>query len=553
MRFQAVSLFCCLGAASAQQLTFAEGAPGAMQITAVPEAAPLSAPTVVLQNIELLGIETTGRTLARELDGTRSRRTVENGLERIELPGGGRLFQYRRNGGQFWGFLHVAADGTPRAVLERPGSGALLESPFFDRIAVADDGRHAAIALAAGGVLVVKLDGSAYASTGRPDRLAVPVGVEALPASVMVGTTHAFCVTGDDEVLRWPLADGGAPVDISPPVVANGEFKDQMAMSRDGQHVVFLYGPRDLQRLWHATTSGPAVLLPPPPAKYEEPNYLPEGAGEPAMLLNDAGTRLFYIDADVRDELHLLDMAGSLPDLQITENQIFQPYIGAHILPRFVAGDLVVAIGDPGRMDWFKASLATGGGSVVNLTGTGATVQPFPSGLLDPLQAADAGPSMLVTEQGPGGTVLRRLDPVTGASAVVQQGVQGGLQAGSSFGVQRDVLVQGASGDFLYGGLTGNLFAATPAGILLTPPVHGPSLSATWLHLPSNWGIVVFYLADGTLLTGPIEFGVQQVAMTAAGGAVVVGSTVRYLNVGMHAVLNQSPAPVRVLLSGAGG
>jgi hypothetical protein len=553
MRFHAAALFCCLAPAFAQQLTFVEGVPGAMQITVVPEASPQSSPTILLQNVELMGIEITGRTLARELDGTRSRRTVRNGFERVELPGGGRLFQYRRNGGQFWGFLHVAADGTPRAVLERPGTGAQLESPFFDRIAVADDGQHAAIALVAGGLHVVRLDGASFASTGRPDRLAVPAAVEVLPASVMVGTTHAFCITSTDEVLRWPLADGGSPVDIAPPAIANGEFKDEMAMSRDGQHVVFLYGPRDLQRLYHATTSGPAVMLPPPPAKYEEPNYLPDGAGEPAMLLNDTGTRLFYIDADVRDELHLLDLVGALPDLQITENQIFQPYIGAHILPRFVASDLVVAIGDPGQMDWFKASLATAGGTVTNLTGTGAMVQPFPSGLLDPQQVADAGTAMLVTEQGPGGQVLRRLDPATGVSAIVQQGVLAAPDAGSSFSGQRDVLVRGASGDAIYRGSSGSLFAATPAGLLLTPPVHGAWLSATWLHLPSNWGIVVYYLADGTLLTGPIEFGVQQVVMTAAGGAAVVGSNVRYLGVGVQAVLNLPPAPVRVMLSGAGG
>jgi hypothetical protein len=32
----------------------------------------------------------------------------------------------------------------------------------------------------------------------------------------------------------------------------------------------------------------------------------------------------------------MVDVAGVLPPLQITKDQIFQPYIGSHILPRFV-------------------------------------------------------------------------------------------------------------------------------------------------------------------------------------------------------------------------
>jgi hypothetical protein len=538
----------------AQTLTLAEGSPTALQIVSLAENNPNGGDTVVLQNVELLPIEITGRTLARELDASRSRRTVENGIERVELPGGGRLFRYKRNGGQFWGFLHIAADGSARVVLERAGVGAALDDPYFDSLAVAEDGLHAAVALQGGGVYVMKLDGTLYASTNSPNRRAIPTGTEAIPGSLMVGTSHLFLQSEDDEVWRCSLADGAVPDDVSPPLVANGLFKDEMVLSRNGQQLVFLYGPRDLQRLWRVDTvmTSPAVL-PPPPSKYEEPGYLPFGAGEPAMLLSDDGARLFYVDADVRDELHLLDMTGVLPDLQITESQIFEPYIGSHILPKFAAHELVVAIGDVALMDWFKVSLSSQGGSVTNLTGTGSLAQPFPSGALAPVQAADTGGALLIFEQTATNQVLRRLDPVTGAQSIVQQDVVGAPMVGSSLTGSADTLVRSSSGDFLYRGGTANPFASTPAGLELTPPVHGPLLAGTWLHLASNWGVVVLYLPDGTLLAGPVEFGVRQIAMTAAGGVVLVGSGIRYVNFGVNETLNRPNAVVRVVLSGAGG
>lgn len=540
---------------ASQSLTFAEGAPNALQVVSVAEGNPTGPDTVVLQGVEFLPIEITGRTLAREFDASRSRRLVRHGIERVELPGGGRLFRYRRLGGQFWGFLHVAADGAARVVLERAGTGVALEDPFLDRIGVADDGRHAAIGLLTGGIRFVKLDGTVYPSTGRPDRAAVPGSVEALPASVMVGPTHVFYITGDDEVFRCALADGAAPVDVSAPPVANGEYKDELALSRDGQHAVFLYGPRDLQRLWYIDTAAQTPnLLPPAPSKYEEPGYLPDGAGEPAMLLSDDGARLFYIDADVRDELHLLDLAGVLPDLQITENQIFQPYIGAHILPKFVAHEMVVAIGDPGQMDWFRVTLAAGGGNVVNLTGTGSLAQPFPSGTIAPTQAADTGAYLLITEQVGALQQLRKLDPVTGVQTIVQHDVLGAPEPGSSFAGAGDTLVRSHAGDALYLGNQATLFATTPAGVSLTPTVHGPVFAATWVHLPTiQWGIVVFYLPDGTLVAGPIEPGIEQITMTAAGGAVLRGPTLRYLAPGREVLLPRPPVPMRLVLSGAGG
>ncbi|MCU0867222.1 MAG: hypothetical protein MUC36_25860 [Planctomycetes bacterium] len=553
MFVRSVASFCLAVPVVAQTITLAEGSPTSLQILSVPESNPNAPDAVLLQAVELLPIEITARTLAQEVDVTRSRRIVRNGLERIELPGGGRLFRYRRSGGLFWGFLHIAADGAPRVVLERPGTGAQLLDPFADRIAVAPNGQHAAIAGQNGGLFVVRLDGGVFASTGRPDRQAVSGGGDVGAPSVLVGDAVVWFQDNSNHVFRCDLADGGVPVSVSPPPVPNADLKEEMVAARDGSRVVFLYGPQQQVRLYLATsTGGAAIALPPLPSKYEEPGYLPEGPGEPAMLMNDAGTRLFFVDADVRDELALLDLDGVLPTLRMTESTIFQPYIGTHILPRFLADKLVVAVGDPAAMDWFRAELAPAAGTVVNLTGTGSVQQPFPSGTIDPRQSGKVGARMWITEQQAGGLALRDLDPLTGAGGIVQQGLLAPPIPGSSAVGVPDLVVPSPSGDSLHLGGSGLLLAATPAGIELTPPAHGPLFASTWVHLASNFGFAAFYQANGTLLTGPLEFDLQQLVATPIGGFVAIGSPVRYLAPGILVVLNRPVASMRRCLSGAG-
>lgn len=543
-----------VGPLVAQTLTFAEGTPAALTIATVSEANPNGPDTVVLSNVQLLPIEISGRTLAQEADAAVSRRVVRHGTERVELPAGGRLLRYRRNGGQQWGYLQIAADGGARVVLERPGSGPTLLDPFVDRIGVAPDGRHAAIALANGGMFVVRLDGGVFASTGTFARQVVPNGSGVVPTSVLVGSTVVWFQidNGTVQVCRCDLADGGLPVDVSPPAQANAITKDQMVMSRDGSRLVFLYGPQLQQRLWQVGITGAATVLPPLPDKYEEPGYLPENPGEPAMLLNDNGTRLFFIVADVRDELNLLDLQGGLPTLQITESTIFQPYLGSHILPRFRGDRLLVAIGDPAQMDWFRADLAPGGGTVVNLTGTGSVVQPFPAGSLNPVQAAEASGRLLVTEQNGNGSVLRAIDP-TGAQAVVQQGLLGPPVVGTSTVGAPDLLVAATGGESLYFGTSGALVGVLPPGLAMTPPARGPLFAATWVSLSNGWGAAAFYLPDGSFVTGPLEYDLKQLTMTAQGGIVANGSPLRYLAPGVFVVLNRPPVPYRLCLSGAGG
>jgi len=541
-----------LATASAQGITLIEGAAStSLSVVTLDENHLAAAPTVLLQDVEFVPLETTGRTVVQELQTEHSRRIERAGLARVELPGGGRLFEYERLAGAFWGYLFVPADGRAAVAVELPGIGMVHDSPFADRIGVSADGLWAVAPRSGGGFAVLRLDGGVFASTNSRARFVASAGVVA--TSVMVGRSHVFLLTDDDHVLRCPLADGGTPVDCSPPAISNAVYKDTMAMAGDGSTVAFLYGVRLQQLLWLLGETGTSVALPPVPSNYEEPAYLPEGSGQPALLLNDDATRLFFIDAQLRDESYLLDLTGQLPMLQITEDRIFEPYIGIHILPAFVGTTLIAAIGHLQAMDWFRVVLTPSGGQVSNLTGTGSTVPPFVAGQLDPVQAGIAGGALLATDAtGPTTQSLRRIDLVAGGSTVLYSDLTAAPLPGSAGSGPADLVISGQNGDRLFLGSTGTLFAAAPAPIRLSPPNRGPVFGATWVSI-GNFGIVGFYLPDGSVFSGLIEQGVTQVCMTAAGGCLVNGPQPRYLSANGFAMLSLQPAAIRRCISGAGG
>ncbi len=536
---------------AAQTITLAEGTTSSLTIVSVPESNPNAPDSVVIQNIELLPIEITGRYVGQESDASRSRRVTRNGMVRVALPNGGRLFRYRRAGGAHWGFLHVAGDGAARVVLEQPGIANT--DPFEDRIGVARNGSHFAVPLLAGGLFIVRLDGSNYASTGTAHRLVAPLLI-AEPTSVMVGDQVVWFQDEQLHVYRCGLGDGTAPVDVSPPAQANAILKDQMTMAGDGSRVVYLYGPQQQQRLWTADLTSTATVLPPAPSKYEDPGYLPEESGSPALLLNEDGTRLFFIDSDIRDELYLLDVSGVLPTLHITDDPIFQPYIGVHILPGFLASDITVAIGDPNQMDWFRASLSANGGTVTNLTATGSATQPFPEGSIDPQTVVrDLGVAYAV-EQGANSLAVRRIDLATGTQALLHGNATEAPILGSSTNGAADLLIRTSQGDRLYASATLTPLFALPNSLTMGPSSRGPNFSAMRVELQgSAWGIPAYYLPNGFFITGALEFGIEQLCATNLNGVVmVVGSSASYIAPGVSVTLNRPAVAWRRCLSGAG-
>jgi len=545
----------------AQGLVFLEGrTPTNLDVRVVDEGQIGSGSgTTLLQGIEVMPIEITGRRASQDIDSSLARIETRDGIRRVELPGIGRLLQYRRQGGLFWGYLLARTLGGASVLVELPGTGTTgTTSPFADRIAVSADGAFAVIPQRTGVTLhVCRLDGGTLTGSATTRTITIPGGADA--TGLMVGSTVGFA-TANNRIFRFPLASGAA-VDLTPTIPSlSPRLKPELAMSGNGDKVVFLYGDTNLTlRLFMLGTTGAAAQLSPPPAKYEEPGYLPEADGNVRLLLNQDGTRLFYVDSGTigtghgGDESFLLDTTGALPALQITADQIFMPYIGIHILPSFKNNALVVAIGDTDAMDWFRVELASGGGTVTNLTVTGSSVQPFPGGTLAPTQVTLVGQVALATDAtSPSASTLRAIDLATGSSQVLSQDVAAVPTLGSSLFTKPDIYV-GGFGDRVYSGLTGNLIGAAPPGLQVSAPLTTPYFGVTGITFAPTWSMVAFYLPTGELLFGPVIQDLEQMVLTPGGGMLISSPTeLIYLSLGNPFVF--SPIPhlgVRTFLTGA--
>ncbi len=559
-RFLAACVLSC-APAFAQGLTVVDGpSMQALDVHVLPQGGATNGSTLLLQAVEFLPLEITGRGESMEMRTDCARLDTRNAISRIELPGGRRILAYSRTAARFYGYLLVDSNGEARVLLELPGIGFFGDAnPFADRIAVDRQGTTMCVVAAAGGIHVVKLDGTTFASTGTAARFSQhAAALAADPISVMVGPTHAFFVSRDARMWRMPLADLGSPVACTPQGgVSTSRLKPELAMSEDGAKVAFLYGPSNTSlSIYLLGTAGGPTMLPPPPSKYEDANYLPEGTGHLKFLLNRDGSRLFYVDANVRDESHLLDTSGVLADLQITQDSIFEPYIGIHILPTFKGNVLIASIGDPDQMDWFSAELAPTGNVVRNITGTGSFAQPFPAGTMIPTKVAIAGNRALVTDASPTNASmqnLRVLDLTASTSAVLFQDLDGPILTGASTGPVPDVVVPGV-GDRLFHGATGGLIAAAPPGFHIGTPISGSWFSVATVKIPPDWTALVFYFPDGTGVFGPLMHRLRQAAITHQDLlAVSTDQALSTMGVGVaqaNAPL-AAPQPIRLILSGA--
>src|SRR5262245_33385792 len=536
--------------ALAQGIVFLEGcAPTSLDVRVVDEGQLGSGiASTLLQGIEVMPIEITGRKASQDIDGSLARIETRDGIQRVELPGIGRLLQYRRQGGQIWGFLLARTMGGASVLVELPGVGTGgTTSPFADRIAVSANGAFAVIPQRSGVTLYVcRLDGGTLAGGVTSRTVTIPGGADS--TGLMVGSSAAFA-TANDRIFRFALASGAA-VDLTPTIPAlSPRLKPELAMSGDGNKVAFLYGDTNLTlRLFMLGTTGAATQLSPPPAKYEEPGYLPDADGNVRLLLNQDGTRLFFVDSGTTgtghggDESFLLDTTGALPALQITADQTFMPYIGIHILPSFKNNALVVAIGDTNAMDWFRVELAPGGGTVTNLTGTGSMAQPFPGGTLSPTQVTLIGQVALATDATtPNASTLRAIDLASGSSQVLFQDVAAAPTLGSSLITKPDIFVPGF-GDRVYSGLTGNLIGAAPPGLPVSPPLTTPFFGVTGITFAPGWSLVTFYVPTGELFFGPVIQDLEQMVLTPGGGMLISSPTeLLYLTLGNPFVFSPIP------------
>lgn len=543
---------CLVSLLPAQAISWFEGSSTAsLALRRVDEANPSATPTTVLADVELLPLEMTGRTRMQELDPTRSRRLTRNGVTRIDLPQGGRVLAYRRAAGQTYGYLLIGANGNPTVLLE--GGAVAGQSPFGDRIGVSADGRWAAASSRAGDRLfILRLDGGTFASTRTPARsllLASPVELQ----SIMPGRAFVFFATGDERVRRCAMADGGQIEDVGPPAIAGARVKSEMALSGDGTRLVYLYGVQPAFSLWSVGETGPALRLNAPVAKYEEPNYLPEFATGPKLLLNADGTRLMYTDATSRDEIYLMDTTGATATTQVTGDHNFEPYIGIGIFPTFAAATLVLGVGDPDRFDVVAA--ATADLPVVNLTMTGPNlVRPFAPGTLVPDAIALTGGSQLLITDHPLGGAMRLLlvDPVTHAARTVADRLRRLPSLGDSKGGWPDVLVAAAGGDVILNGVSALPVLVTPPGVGVTSEVLLGSAFRVVSIDAGGVSATAFLTAAGGVVALPPVTGPQRAGITELGNLVLDGPGLLFLDPRRGATTITTSGAVRVLVSGRG-
>lgn len=538
------------------QIALLEGsAANQLSLRVLDEARPDGDGRILLQQLEILPIEVTNRTVTQELESSRARRVQRHGLWRVELPGGGRVFQYRRGGGAQHGFLLITSRGQAVVLLELSGVGTSgTDSPFLDRIGVANDGRHAAIASTDARLYIARLDGQTFASSKAPARpVKVPAVVE--KASLCVGKSQLFFQTDGDKLWRCPLADNGQPADMTPTGASGSRLKEEMAMSGDGERVVFLFGPKDLYFLYMLGSTGSAATLSPKASKYEEPGYLPEFTGGTRLMLNDDGSRLLHVDASSRDEIFLLDTGSNGVNYHVTSDSNFKPYIGIGIVPMFVKTALTIGVGDPNAHDLYKVT--TTAKNVLNLTGTAQEAQPpYGAGTLVPETAyqSQAGIALVSLKQANRPSLVRRIDTNNKVASTVTSALRGAMATGDALAGTPTILVPGWAGDTFVDSTTMKTVLPGPPGIFLTPEVQGQGGAFTVFIASDHTGITVSVvrIVNGPLLILAPEKGLQQIVLTQAGGGLLNGESLRYLSATKN-VLISSNSKVRFVISGAGG
>lgn len=540
----------CASTLSAQsQITWTESTgAGRADLKTTADVVSGSSITTVLQNIRLIDLEITNRTRGRGLDGTISRRVVRDGLAFVELPGNGSLYAYERNGQSLFGFLHIDRQGNAVVIDERSALGS-NQNPYDDRIGVAFDGLHAALPLLDGRVVLARLDGGVFGSTGTPSRFAgLPGSIETTSLCPLVDVL--ICGNENDRVFVIPYADGSTPIDRTPPASGSDiRLKSEFVMSKDGRRAVFLHGPRDFFTIYRLDQTGPALALQPPAAKYEEPGYLPETDFGPRLHLDDDGSHLFYVDSSIRDEAYTLDIATGAT-AHVTGDANFQPYIGVVVLPLAIADAFVTAIGDPAEFDLYATHAQFP--QVFNMTTTnGNFTAPFDVGNLDFRALGMSRNGTLFFEAHPtlgGAGALTRLG--VGGWTVLSFQTLDAPQLGSSFGASGDLWIETNAGHRCFDGTDLQLRLSIPSAIQSTlgvvrPAPGGGSLrvllldhnSTRYLALENNQGLAIL----------PVASSMRHAAIQDSGSVVLAGTSLQRISAGRQRMIVQGTPSVRVL------
>ncbi len=523
------------GRSQPSHLTWLEGTPGNTAVFTVDEARPGTPAAAWLAGVAVLDIELSNRTTQASLRRDRARRAVELGVPRLELPDNGRVLRYARAATGEHGFVWIGADGRPHLLLALT-AGDTGGDPFADRCAVSADGRHLVITDAAGRAFAADLRGADPAVW----RLGLPAPVE--PRSVCVGGDRALLQTTDQRLWHIPLIGDRAAIDITPQPGPGAQLVAEMAPAASGHAVVLLQDTASTA-LYLAAPDGTVRALPVPVARYTAPGYLPEVTDGPRMLLSDDGSRLFFTQETMSGELFLLDTTGATGLVHLTDDSVFEPYIGTGIHPSFVGDRLVAAVGDPAfGFDWMTARTTA---PVQNLTLSGLPGTPWWPGTLRPTAgySTTAG-GVLAAEPDPnGGTLLRAIDATAGTHVVVARDLRGAPGAGRAAAAPNLIIPSQRGDRFLNAALQPLL--QSPAGMQLSADAQLPGTVATLftLHYASGGGNVMLRLPNGAIVTLPFDPALRGLAVTPAGGVIIDGSELRYIKNGVQYRLASGSAP----------
>ncbi len=332
--------------------------------------------------IALLDVELAGRSARERFDAARAQRVALPGVPvHVVLPGGDRLFRFRRTALGIHGFLLVRGTGAIDTLLEMAEAAGL--SPFLPAVAVSPDGSVIAVAttLAAGGDVF-----HLAATTGTSTLLTPGSPVSIDDGSLAFAQGALFATAGEVQLLRASLPAGIlAPValpasgGVTPPFV-----HPEIAVSRDGSTIAFLAGAEPkVTDLYVGRADGTVWNRTKSPGRHEQPGYGADEPLGPMLALSDDGALVAYLRRVDEKELFVALSGPSAVGLgsQLTGNAVFQESIGTGITIGFWIGRLTFGFG--GTVDTFDlfGADATAGpptpGALTNLTLTGSVAAPF--------------------------------------------------------------------------------------------------------------------------------------------------------------------------------
>lgn len=338
---------------------------------------------VVLSDVEFQDFDLAGRVVLDALDASRPQRIAVPGSPTfIQLPGGARIFSYKRQGGTTFGYLLINAAGAASVLLEA-AAGAGGASPYAPVVACSPDGAWLA---APGGAGLSDLH-LVNVATAQVTELGLNNNIDITSLTFANG---ALFLTLNKEFVRRISLPGGIITNIALPLSAGavpGFVAPELAVSRDGSTVAALAGDSNKKTdLYIIKSDGTVWNRTKNPAKHEFPGYEPlkeAAVGEPdvpgpVLSLNEDGSQVAYLRKLDGRELFIADTASTATGLgvQQTGDANFVNTIGTGVTIGFRNGKLVFAMGGHGTFDTYTVQ-NTQAAQVANVTLTGSAVTPF--------------------------------------------------------------------------------------------------------------------------------------------------------------------------------